>query len=168
MANTLTTNYSWTKPEVGADPGAWGGHLNGDLDSIDSTVFAVSGVANAALPKAGGTMTGDLAAKTVSYSTVAKGTINGAQSLDLSAADAFIATCNGAITWTFANPVASRFASFILLLTNGGSAVQTWPASVKWPGGTAPSLTAAGVDAIAFVTFDGGTTWYGNAIRALA
>lgn len=59
MAN-LTVNYGWTKPVVGGDTDAWGGELNSDLDGIDSTVFAVSGVANAALPLAGGILTGAL------------------------------------------------------------------------------------------------------------
>lgn len=62
MANVPTTNYAWTKPEVGADTDAWGTHWNANLDSIDSTLFTVSGVASAALPKSGGTMTGALAA----------------------------------------------------------------------------------------------------------
>ena len=63
----VTTNYGWTKPTVGSSTDAWGGYLNTDLDGIDSTVFTVSGVANAAqttanaaLPKAGGTLTGAL------------------------------------------------------------------------------------------------------------
>jgi hypothetical protein len=58
MPDTFTANYNWTKPSVGADSGTWGGLLNSDLDGIDATVFAVSGVANAALAKSGGTMTG--------------------------------------------------------------------------------------------------------------
>ena len=53
-----TTNYGWTKPAVGADLDVWGGYLNTDLDGIDSTVKAVSNVANAALPSTGGTNTG--------------------------------------------------------------------------------------------------------------
>lgn len=37
---------------MGGDTSAWGTELNTDLDSIDSTVHAVSVVANAALPAA--------------------------------------------------------------------------------------------------------------------
>src|ERR1051326_948820 len=58
MPDTTTLNYGWTKPAVGASSDSWGGKLNTDLDGIDSALFAVSGVANAALPKAGGVMSG--------------------------------------------------------------------------------------------------------------
>ena len=37
-----TTNYGWVKPTVGASVDAWGGYINTDLDSIDSTVKSVS------------------------------------------------------------------------------------------------------------------------------
>ena len=45
--------------------------------------------------------------------------------------------------------------------TNGGSQTVNWPASVDWAGGSAPTLTAAGVDVLAFTTVDEGTTRYG-------
>jgi hypothetical protein len=49
-------------------------------------------------------------------------------------------------------------------LTNGGSQTVNWPASVDWvPGGTAPTLTASGVDELVFKTIDGGTIWVGTA-----
>lgn len=60
MATTYTPNYNLAQPEVGGEIDTWGGLLNTDLLTIDTTMKAISDVANGALPKAGGTMTGDL------------------------------------------------------------------------------------------------------------
>lgn len=84
-----------------------------------------------------------------------------ASAIDCSAGNYFIKTASGALTWTFTNVPASRAFAVLLELTNGGTGTQTWPAAVKWPGGTAPTLTASGVDLLGFITDDGGTTWRG-------
>lgn len=66
MADTTTANYGWTMPEVGASPATWGTKLNDFMGKtsgvlgVDAVLKAVSNVANAALPTAGGTVTGEL------------------------------------------------------------------------------------------------------------
>lgn len=89
----------------------------------------------------------------------------GTDDIDLESGNVVTATVSTATqTFTFSNPPASGTAgSFTLILTNGGSQTVNWPASVDWAGGTAPSLTASGVDVLTFITTDGGTTWYGFA-----
>lgn len=85
-----------------------------------------------------------------------------ASNIDINAGNVFTRTISGATTFTVSNvPAAGTVASFILELTNGGSATVTWWAGVKWASGTAPTLTAAGVDMLGFYTHNGGTTWRG-------
>ena len=89
-------------------------------------------------------------------------TAMGANAIDLATGNFFSKTISGATTFTVSNvPSAGTAATFILDLTNGGSAAITWFAGVKWAGGTAPTLTAAGRDVLGFFTHDGGTTWTG-------
>ena len=84
-----------------------------------------------------------------------------ASAIDCTSGNFFTKTASGALTWTISNAPASRAYSFLLELTNGGTGTQTWFTGIKWPGGTAPTLTASGVDMLGFITDDGGTTWRG-------
>lgn len=87
----------------------------------------------------------------------------GTQDIDLLLGNSIVATVDtSATTFTFSNPkVSDELSGFTLYLTNGGSQTVTWPASVDWPVGVAPALTAAGLDILVFTTVDGGTTWHG-------
>lgn len=89
------------------------------------------------------------------------GSVTGATSIDLTLGNIVTATTTGATAWTFSNPSPTgKACSFTLILTNGGSAVQTWPSpATKWAGGIAPILTTSGVDVLIFLTIDAGTTW---------
>ena len=101
----------------------------------------------------GSTMTGALTALAETKVAMA------ANDIDLSAGNLFTKTIAGATTLTVSNWLSSGNAnSFILELTDGGSAAITWFSGVKWAGGTAPTLTAAGVDILGFYSHDGGTT----------
>jgi hypothetical protein len=85
-----------------------------------------------------------------------------ASAIDLSLGNYFTKTISGNTTFTVSNVASSGTVnSFILQLTNGGSATVTYFSGVDWAGGTAPTLTASGVDVLGFFTIDGGTTWQG-------
>lgn len=91
------------------------------------------------------------------YSTVAY-----TQTLDLSTGGTFSFTPSGATTVSFTNPPASGTATgFTLEVVNTGGYALTWPSSVKWHLGTAPTATAT-KELYTFVTTDGGTTYYGK------
>jgi len=89
----------------------------------------------------------------------------GTQDIDVTLGNNVTATVDtSTTTFTFSNPTASdELCGFTLFLTNGGSQTVNWPATVDFPGGTAPTLTASGVDILVFVTTDGGTIWHGMA-----
>ncbi len=88
-----------------------------------------------------------------------------AATINLRDGNVFTHTLSENVTYTFSNPAASgRASAFILKVTQDSSArTITWPTSVDWAAATAPTLTAtnAGVDVFAFLTVDGGTTYYG-------
>jgi hypothetical protein len=86
--------------------------------------------------------------------------------LDLSNGNIFNVSLNATIlTITISNvPTSSFAANFTLIFTADGTARGvSWPSSIKWPSGTAPTLTSTNGkrDAFTFVTLDGGTTWLG-------
>lgn len=113
-----------------------------------------SHAASTYLALAGGALTGGLREAKVALSN---------SDIDCTAGNFFTKTISGTTTFTVSNvPSTGTVASFVLVLTNAGSATVNWWSGVKWAGGTAPTgLTSSGVDALGFFTFDGGTTWTG-------
>ena len=71
----------------------------------------------------------------------------------------------GNVTFSFSNPPASgtAYTMTIEVIQDSTARTVTWPSSVDWPSGTAPTLstTSGAVDVFVFTTRNGGTTWYG-------
>lgn len=84
--------------------------------------------------------------------------------VNVALANYFISTPSGTSTWIFIGVPTSRDSSFVLQLANSGSYTTTWPASVKWPSNTTPTLSTSGVDLLIFSTVNGGTTWRGSSL----
>lgn len=90
---------------------------------------------------------------------------SGTLTLDCSAGNVFAVSLNANITTlSFSNvPSTGTAYGLTLALTADGTArTVTWGSAVKWPAGTAPTLTSTNgkVDTVVLYTHDGGTTWY--------
>ena len=179
--SALTTTTALANAALAKSGGALTGALttNSTIDGVDiatrdGILTSTTATAAAALPKAGGTVTGlvnmsdQILQRTVLKDYGETKVAMAAHAVDLELGNVFTYTLSGGQTVTFTNPPASGTAgSFTMIVTNGGSATLTWPTSVDWPAGTAPALTASGVDLIFFTTIDGGTIWYGTAVLAM-
>tara|TARA_R110002124_G_scaffold231454_1_gene396753 strand:- start:299 stop:805 length:507 start_codon:yes stop_codon:yes gene_type:complete len=85
-----------------------------------------------------------------------------ADDCDLELGNVFTKAISSSTTLTFSNaPASGKAGAFTLIATLSGSPAITWPATVKWAGGTAPILTPAGIDIFTFMTTDNGTAWFG-------
>ncbi len=132
-------------------------------NSVDSAELIDGGIDDSHLVTDGTYSTINL--KDCGVVTNAIGSIGGGtQDIDLTAGNSVSGTVDtSTTTFTFSNPTAGdELCAFALTLTNGGSQTVNFPASVDWAGGSAPTLTTAGVDILVFATIDGGTIWHGQ------
>jgi hypothetical protein len=101
-------------------------------------------------------------------SVVAIGNSGTSQTLALTSGTVQTVTMTGNCTFTM--PTATAGKSFILIATQDATGSRTGVfTSVKWPGGTAPTLTttaSTGRDILTFVA--DGTNWYGTYAQAFA
>jgi hypothetical protein len=103
-------------------------------------------------------------AKVITFiAEVDNGNSSTADTIDFGAGQKQKSTMTGNCTYTFTAPDGTGNFVLKLIQDGTGSRLATWPATVKWPSGTAPTLStaAASVDIITF--YYDGTNYYGQA-----
>jgi hypothetical protein len=99
----------------------------------------------------------------------AVGTVGASSTLALTNGTVLTATLTASTPCTFTMPTATAGKSFILILTQAATGMTTATfTSVKYPGGTAPTITAtaSAKDILTFVA--DGTSWFGTYAQAFA
>lgn len=84
--------------------------------------------------------------------------------INVALANYFVVNPAGTTAFVFTGAPVARDSSFVIELTNGGAYTITFPASVRWPLGTAPTLTSSGKDLLIFSTANTGTIWRGSSL----
>jgi hypothetical protein len=91
---------------------------------------------------------------------------SGSTSIDLASGNVQMLTLSASTTVSLTGATNGVACSLSLYLKQDGTGNRliTWPASIKWPSGAAPTLSTAAnkVDLVILETLDGGTTWYGS------
>jgi hypothetical protein len=135
------------------------GVLKGNGTAISAATAGTDYVVPTSPTLTSATITGLIETKTAP--TISSGTLT----LNCSLGNVFQVALNAAITTlTISNiPTTGNAFGITLAFTMDGTArAVTWGASIKWSGGTAPTLTSTNnkVDIFVLTTWDGGTTWF--------
>lgn len=108
------------------------------------------------LPLSGGVVSGQFAQNIVSLG------LNGS-GINSALGNYFTAIISGATTVTI-NGSPSNVAYSFAYEVNHQTGTITWPAAVKWPSNTAPTLTTGKTHLFMFVTDDSGSTWRASSL----
>lgn len=107
------------------------------------------------------TLTGEAQAEVIGFAELDNGNSGATATIDWSARQKQRITLTANCTLSFTDPANPCNLLLVVVQDGTGSRTVTWPASVLWPGGTAPTLSTAGgaIDIISF--YWDGTNYYG-------
>ena len=132
------------------------------VSAVDVTADTVTAVVSVSTPALAATVvTGTKYVETQTTASISSGVL----ALNCSLANVFTVSLNQNITSiTFSNIPASgsSYSMSLFFTADGVQRTITWPASVRFPNGLAPTMTLSSgkVDTIVLTTFNGGTTWF--------
>lgn len=144
-ATIAVSNNSTTGVVIASSSGVT--TFNTRSGAVTLTAADVTGVGGALL--ASPVFTGRPTIPASLFTSTALGSVSGTQTLNWAIASEWSFTVSAATTLAFTNPPASGFGEVVYLrITNGGAFTLTWPTGTQFAGGSAPTLTASGVDII--------------------
>lgn len=154
---------------VGNNTPTAGGVVYGDGTNYASTSAGTSGQILTSAGAGAPTWSSSISAATLTNPTVTnytetRFTANSSTAITLNLVNGTMQdiTLTGSPTITM--PTATAGKSFLLMLRTGsGSYSVTW-STVKWPGGTAPTVTSTASRMDIYSFFSDGTNWYGTTV----
>jgi hypothetical protein len=157
--NTIDVNSSSTALRV-TQIGSGSALVVEDSANPDSTPFVVDATGNVGVglssPAAKFDLVGSYKEGVVTANTGTTYTIS------LASGTLQILTLTGNCVFTFPTPTAGFSFTLFLKQDATGSRTATWPASVKWPSSTAPTITSTASKGDKYIFTADGTYWWGS------
>lgn len=107
------------------------------------------------------TTNGSLTNPTVTNYIETQNTANTGSAITLNLADGTVENLTLTASATITMPAVGAGKSFILYLKTGAGAYSVTWSTVRWPGGTAPTVTSTASRMDIYSFFSDGTNWYG-------
>ena len=98
----------------------------------------------------------------ITFDEVDDGDSGATDTIDWTKGPKHLSTLTSNVTFTFIAPLDTANLVLKLVQDAGGTNLVTWPSTVKWPGGVAPTLSSGGTDVDIISFYFDGTNYFGQ------